>query len=192
MEAVNGTSQNSGVVLVVEAGSERALVKKGGKEAARLLGYPSEPNTISLIEAAYLAYIGQAIVIDNEGRRLSFRDIIKIALRQTPYAWVMFEVFYDLRRRGKIPVPGPHPHSLLIRKNKKSTRYSHYVLVLEESRRFPVDELYSFVEESMHNRWEPVVAIVDSYGDITYYSLRPLHPPQQKQKDEKPGPTSNP
>jgi tRNA-intron endonuclease len=48
--------------------------------------------------------------------------------------------------------------------------------VLEESRKIPVEELTSFVEEAMHNGWEPVVAIVDRYGDITYYRMRPLRP----------------
>jgi len=164
------------IVLVISGEGDGALIRDGAKEAARLLGYPNEPRKISLIEAAYLIYIGNAEALTEDGQRLTFRDVISIALKRSAYAWVLFEVYYDLRKRGKIPVPGPRPHSLLVRRSKKALRYSHYILVLEESRKLPIEELFSFVEEAMHNQWEPIVAIVDRYGDITYYSMRPLYP----------------
>ncbi len=171
-------AQPSSKILLRVLGNGEVSIEKGDREAAKLLGYPAPPRSISIVEATYLVYSGQAQAVDEKGKELGFQDLVSLGLRQSPYAWVLFEVYLDLRKRGKIPVPGPRRHSILIRRSKGASRYTHYILVLEESRRIGVEELLSFVEESMHNGWEPVVAIVDRYGDITYYSMRPLHPRQ--------------
>lgn len=153
------------------------IVEKEAQAASRLLGRSiREGARITLIEAAYLVYIGAAKVASINGKELSFRDLMRHALTKNPYAWVEFEVYYDLRKRGKLPVPGPRPHSLLLRRSKKDPRYTHYILILEESRRIEIETLTSFVEEALHNQWEPLVAIVDRYGDITYYSVRSIYP----------------
>lgn len=157
--------------------SDNVIVEGEAQAASRLLGRSiREGSRITFIEAAYLVYIGAARIISINGEELSFRDLMRRALSKNPYAWVEFEVYYDLRKRGKLPVPGPRQHSLLLRRSKKDPRYTHYILILEESRRIEIETLLSFVEEALHNQWEPLVAIVDRYGDITYYSVRSIYP----------------
>jgi len=133
-------------------------------------------KNLHVLEALYLLYTGKAEILDEKGNKLSFKDLITMLSKETPYAWVLFEVYYDLRRRGKLPTPGPRPHSLLLRRSKRDPRYTHYILVLEESRRVPAEQLLSFIEEAAKNGWEPVLAIVDRYGDITYYTAKRLRP----------------
>jgi len=137
---------------------------------------PTGTRGLHILEALYLLYTGKAEIVDSDGNKLSFKDLITVLSRDNPYAWVLFEVYYDLRRRGKLPTPGPRPHSLLLRRSKRDPRYTHYILVLEESRRIPAEQLLSFIEEAAKNGWEPVLAIVDRYGDITYYTAKRLRP----------------
>ncbi len=143
---------------------------------ARLLGYQPPGNTIHVIEALYLLYTGHAVLEGSSSPEHGFRSLVEAYSSLNPYAWVLFEVYYDLRKRGRLPAPGPRPHSLLVRRSKKDPRYTKYVLVLEESRRLDVSSLVSFAEEALRNRWEPIVAIVDRYGDITYYSITLFRP----------------
>ncbi len=106
----------------------------------------------------------------------TFAKLMRELLRENPDIWVLFEVYLDLRKRGRLPAPGPRPNSLLLRKSKKDPRFTRYILVLEESRLINIEQLYSFVEEARKNGWDPLLAIVDRYGDITYYSVAPFTP----------------
>ena len=142
---------------------------------SRLLGY-EVGGRLHPLEALYLAYTGQCRIVDDSGGEVDFAELMRRYANLNPYAWVEFEVYYDLRRRGRIPVPGPREHSLLLRKSRKDPRFVKYLLILEESRLVHVSLLDEFVEEALRNKWEPLVAIVDRYGDITYYSIRRFRP----------------
>jgi tRNA-intron endonuclease len=140
-------------------------------------------NRIDIIEALYLLYTGHAIVLDENEKPLSFEKLMKLYTRLNPYAWVEFEVYLDLRKRGRLPVKGPREHTFLLRRGKRAKQYTHYVLVLEENRPIKISMVYNFVEEAIKNSWQPLIAIVDRYGDITYYSVMLFHP-QTLEKEE--------
>jgi tRNA-intron endonuclease len=165
------------IVLRVEKNKlPRVNVVAGLDRVQRVLGYMPASGEIHVIEALYILYTGHGRAVDEEDKNMGFKEVMEAYSSLNPYAWVEFEVYYDLRRRGRIAMPGPRQHTFLLRKSKKDPRYTKYVLVLEESRRVTLDQLNKFVEEALHNNWEPVIAIVDRYGDITYYSITLFRP----------------
>ncbi len=133
--------------------------------------WPLPAHELTIIEALYLLYQGLLVVQDEKGNLLDFRELLEIASKRNPHTWVEFEVYLDLRKRNLLPVEGPRPRSFLLRKNRRETIYTQYILVLEENTPVRIRSLISFVEEARKNKWEPYVAIVDRYGDITYYKI---------------------
>ncbi len=154
---------------------------RSSPRAEKLLGRQL-PQRLHIVEALYLAYMGAARLIAGDGRELGFEDAMLLYSSVNPYAWVEFEVFHDLRRRGRLVVMGPRSHTLLMKKSRKSSGYSTYILVMEESRSIPVTALANFVEEAMKNGWEPLLAIVDRYGDIIYYRVTSFRPRQLREQ----------
>ena len=141
------------------------------EQAARQLGYAKETLSrtgITLTEALYLIYKGYKIEVNGEEK--SFKELLAESARTNPYAWVELEVYIDLRRRGRIIHRGPRPHTFLVKRRKNAPAYDYYVLVLEENRLIPLRQLTEFVEEARKNDWTPLLAIVDRYGDIVYYT----------------------
>ena len=151
------------------------VIVKGIDEVLKHLPYTSI-HRLHPLEALYLLYNSVATVTGHDGKNYTFEDLIKKYSQLNPYAWVEFEVYLDLRKRGRLPVPGPRPHSILLRRRKREPKYTHYILVLEENRPVRLVTLYSFVEEATKNGWEPLLAIVDRYGDITYYTASIFRP----------------
>jgi len=161
--------------LIRRNGDIEVVVDKGFDIVLKLLP-ERHINRVEPIEALYLLYTGNAILLDEKENQLTFEELMKLYTKINPYAWVEFEVYLDLRKRGRIPVKGPREHTFLLRRSKKAKQYTHYILVLEENRPVKIAAIYSFVEEALKNSWQPLIAIVDRYGDITYYSVMPFHP----------------
>jgi len=141
------------------------------KEIARLKDVPTK--TLHPLEALYLAYKGYVLHVKN-CEEYTFEKLARILSRCNPLTWAEFEVYLDLRKRGRIVSPGPRPHTLLVKMRRKSPKYDYYLLVLEEGRRIPLSLLSEFVEEARKNNWTPLLAIVDRYGDIVYYAPTPF------------------
>jgi tRNA-intron endonuclease len=147
---------------------------------------PERPTSkVEVIEALYLLYTGLAVALDQQEKQYTFEELMKLYTKINPYAWVEFEVYLDLRKRGRIPVKGPKEHTFLLRRSRRIRQYTHYILVLEENRPISVSSIYSFVEEALKNNWQPLIAIVDRYGDITYYSVMPFHPQKLRREEAK-------
>lgn len=174
---MSGETGGDEVVLRLEKNKlPRVTVVSNTRRVQHILGYQPENSEIHVIEALYILYTGQGRAVSEDGAEIGFKEVMEAYTSINPLAWVEFEVYYDLKKRGRMPVPGPRPHTLLLRGGKKSPKYTRYILVLEESRSITPDYLSGFVEEALHNDWEPVVAIVDRYGDITYYSITLFRP----------------
>ncbi len=129
----------------------------------------TDDKQMPLLEALYLAYRGKAeLVIDNTP--VTLEDVVRLATECDPDIWVKLEVYIDLRKRGRILSPGPRPNTLLMKRKKSEPYYKIYILILEENKPIPVSLIEAFIEEARKNSWEPLIAIVDRYGDITYYT----------------------
>ena len=144
--------------------------------------YPEE-RPLHPVEVAYLLLRDCAKVFNSQGHEYTFQEFIVKYSSINPHALAYLEVYHDLRSRGRLPIPGPRENSLLLLRSRRKPDTTHYILVLEESTPVTVTELTSFVEEARHNNLIPVLAIVDRYGDITYYTPMIFHPrgkPEEK------------
>ncbi|HIQ55501.1 MAG TPA: hypothetical protein EYH59_02305 [Pyrodictium sp.] len=141
------------------------------KEVARLTDMPTK--SLHPLEALYLTYKGYVLHVKS-CEEFTFEKLARILSRCNPLTWAEFEVYLDLRRRGRIVSPGPRPHTLLVKIRRKSPKYDYYLLVLEEGRKIPLGLLSELVEEARKNNWMPLLAIVDRYGDIVYYAPTPF------------------
>ncbi len=118
----------------------------------------------------YLAYTGRARIVDADGNELSIEDAVKSLGDKS--LWITFSTFLDLRRRGKIPEPGSSPNELVIDSEGMC------VYVYEENAIVTPEELVSITESSMRRECRAVIAVVDMYGDVTYYEVSKMSFPK--------------
>ncbi len=137
--------------------------------------YP-EGRRLHPVEVAYTLYRGSSTVIKENGVEYEFRSFILEYSSRNPLALPLFEVYLELRRRGRLPVPGPRENTLILIRSRRNPKPTHYILVVEEGRPIPLTILDTFVEEARRRNLEPVLAIVDRYGDVTFYTTIVLHP----------------
>ncbi len=161
-------SSGRGIVLRL-LGLGEVEVVEGLEELKSVLGRELAER-IPLCEAVLLVVDGKAELVDKEGRKLTVEEAVAIASRYNPEVWVKVEVYMDLKRRGRIVVPGPRHNTLLVKLRKRSPNYDYYVLVTEERRPIKLSLITSFIEEASKNGWTPLIAVVDAYGDVTYYT----------------------
>ncbi len=134
-----------------------------------------ERGVLHCVELIYLVQNYNVLPLTIDGKSVkSLDELLREIGSRNSNVWVQYEVYFDLKRRGRIAIPGPRELTLLVY-NRKQGKFTHYILVLEQGSRVPISLIRSFIEEAFKNDWEPVLAIVDAYGDITYYSPRLLN-----------------
>ncbi len=127
------------------------------------------------VEALHLLYRGTGEVTVGD-ERVGFTELLEMYAERNPLALAYYEVYLELRRRGRLPIPGPRENTLILIRSRRNPRQTHYVLVLEEGRLVRVSQLALFVEEARRRGLEPLLAIVDRYGDVTFYTPMVFHP----------------
>jgi len=133
---------------------------------------PGRP--IHPVEALHLLYRGTGEVLLGD-RRVSFVELLEAYSGRNPLALAYYEVYLELRRRGRLPIPGPRENTLILIRSRRNPKQTHYVLVVEEGREVLVSQLAAFVEEARRRGLEPLLAIVDRYGDVTFYTPMVFH-----------------
>lgn len=119
---------------------------------------------LDIAEVAYLIYTNSGILIAN-GKELTVEDLFTNYSR-SPNDWIKFVVLYDLRSRGRRAKAGFSDNSLIF---ERGSRYIVYVT--EENAPITSNELVNWVESALSKGYEPLLAIVDAHGDVTYYEL---------------------
>ncbi len=147
----------------------------GGIEVVRCPQSIRECETISRYGAnpvlvTYLLHVGRAEVLSSDGSRLSLEDLIKIFGGKE--LWIVFSTYLDLRKKGKIPKPGLEPNELYLEKDRVC------VYVYEENSIITPEEVISLVEKSSRRECSAVIAVVDMYGDVTYYEVSKINFPK--------------
>ena len=125
-----------------------------------------EDGFLDLLEAGYLAFQGLLCVEDKCGW-----DAFSIISRLVGDLSLL-TVYIDLRRRGKRVIRGPLRDSLLVLGGSRSVE----IHVLAEYREVNLSDLIGRLKLSVANNRNPVLAIVDRTGIITYYEARPTYP----------------
>ena len=125
----------------------------------------SSTYLLDISEVAYLIFKGLAKVKDLEG----YLDLNKLFTKysRSKYDWVKFTVLLDLRERGR-KVRAAFMDNVLIldRGNRKVM-----IFVTEENSPIEASKLYEWASLALSKGYEPVLAVVDAHGDVTYYSL---------------------
>lgn len=142
--------------LIIRAGKRIVVVKGGG-------GY-EEGSELDLLQASHLVYSGKALAVDEDGRELGIRDLFA-RYASGDLWWILFTVFNDLASRGRKVRRGYEDRDLVVEHGGKTYR----IYVTEEGASVPIITLLSWLEGSQHKDLVPVIAVVDMYGDVTYY-----------------------
>ena len=145
-----------GVVRLVECRSERIcrLMEEHGS---------LRDGVLDPLEAAYQAARGRVYL----GGATGWEAALSI-VSSTGVPVDLFLVYYDLRRRGRRVRRGVRPGTLLVDYGGRKVE----ILVLSEGVRVPLWRLASWSRLAAGDGYEPVVAVVDSYGRPTYYTAR--------------------
>ena len=125
-------------------------------------------SEIDLIKAAYLLYHNKAIAIDENGKNISLRDLF-MRYGDKEEWWILFSVFTDLAKRGFKVEKGYSSRDLIALKGDKKYR----IFVTEEGMKIKLSYLYTWIEGTQVKDLDVLIAVVDMYGDITYYQVFP-------------------
>jgi len=132
----------------------------GSERACRGL----DPDDIDPLEVAYRVVKG---VLEVEGRGSGWGPALSL-LEAVGVPVDLFIVFYDLRRRGRRVRRGVRPGTLLV--DLGGRRFEILVLSLGVKRR--LGGLLEWSRLAAADDREPVIAVVDGYGSVTYYTAR--------------------
>jgi len=137
----------------------------------------SETGYVDPIIALYLAYSSNAKIIDSENRELDLDAIIRIC-EENNRALETFFVFLDLVKRGKKVRPGIQGNEIVIEDEKIR------IYAIDESSRISVKDLYTLVDRSIKQGYRVIIALVDLYGDVTYYEVNKMDFQKIEKKSE--------
>ncbi|RLG88329.1 MAG: hypothetical protein DRO18_01615 [Thermoprotei archaeon] len=161
-------------ILIVGRSNGKLIVRGLTNQLKRLgLGTYSEAfnsYVLDVSELAYLIYKGMARVRDDEGPL----DLRKLFMKYSRGRsdWIKFTVLLDLRERGRKARAGFSPNALIYEKG--STKIM--VFVTEENAPLEARNIIEWIEIATRKGYEPVLAVVDAHGDVTYYSIFKLRP----------------
>lgn len=136
---------------------------------------PGIGRILHFVEVAYLIYTGRAEIFDDKGNKLSFEDFFSNYCSDRK-AWILFTVYFDLRKRGKRAKPGLTNSDIIVEHQKESMR----IFVTEENTQLSLQTIIEWIEDSLRKGYKPLMAVVDMYGDVTYYELSKINLPRIK------------
>jgi len=160
---------------------DRFVVVRGDDAIAlRQLGYYGEVGdrgelVLDPIEAAYLLERG-SLVVENEGRQLSFSEFSSLMMNKDPKFWLKFLIYSDLKRRGYTVKPGfsqNHVELRLYKRGAEVGKEGAKYLVFGVAEGTPID-LRTIIEkarEARNLRKELIIAVIDSQGEVCYYTI---------------------
>ena len=112
---------------------------------------------------AYLVYVGKMRVVGPDGRELGLKELVEMFGGKS--FWIVFSTYLDLRRKGRVPKPGALDNELILERDRLC------IYIYEENAPVEPQSLIRIVESSTRRDCTPVIAVVDMYGDVTYYEV---------------------
>lgn len=85
--------------------------------------------------------------------------------------WDRLAVYIDLKQKGKVVCRGYDDSTLIIKDRKIEGKSKAIALVINEAEKISPVKLLDIISRSKSLDLEVLVAIVDKYGDITYYNI---------------------
>ncbi|BBG24455.1 hypothetical protein [Sulfuracidifex tepidarius] len=85
--------------------------------------------------------------------------------------WDRLAVYVDLKQKGKVVCKGYDDSTLIIKDRKIEGKSKAIILVINEAEKISPTKLLDVISRSKSLNLEVLVALVDKYGDITYYNI---------------------
>ncbi|MEW6592366.1 MAG: tRNA-intron lyase [Candidatus Hadarchaeota archaeon] len=158
-------------VIVWEEAPANQLYQRGS------YGKPLTGGKLQLapVESLYLLDSGKIWVVDEEGKKLSFKELFSKFAEKDPEIALKYPVYNDLRSRGYIVKTGLKfgAHFRVYERGEKPGEAHSKFLVhsVPEGIRLTPSEIARAVRLAHSVRKKILWAIVDDEGDVTYYSL---------------------
>lgn len=149
-------------------GSGEITIASGDLKIERFVS--GEKGFVDPALAFYLVYSGMADVIDENNSKVGFEEFVEKI--QSRLKGSVFLVLMDLLKRGKKVLAGSSENELILVDEKAS------VLVLDEDAVVRVDDLYNDVDRAIKQGYKLIIAVVDMYGDVTYYEVSKMSFPK--------------
>jgi tRNA-intron endonuclease len=156
------------------------VVRSDDAIALRQLGYYGEVGdrgelVLDPVEAAYLLERG-LLVVENEGRQLSFSEFSSLMMNKDPRFWLKYLVYSDLKRRGYIVKPGFSQDYVELRLYKRGAEVGkegakYLVFGVAEGTPMDLRTIIEKAREARNLRKELIIAVIDSQGEVCYYTI---------------------
>lgn len=115
------------------------------------------------------------IIIYIKGKVSDIQDIFDIMIQNKLYLWNLFVVYVDLRNKGYKVSIGNFDNSLYIYSRYNKENIKQVVFVLDENQEIDFEKVNQFISVAKQYNAECLIALVDKYGDITYYNLKEVN-----------------
>lgn len=164
------------VVVADEINETRELFDKGR------YGEKQENKTVlySLHEALYLAERGKFDVSDIKGKKLDYKNFLKLALKVEPNFWAQYCVYKDLRKRGyivKTALKFGADFRVYDRGVKPGEDHAKWIVYpVSESDKFTWFDFSAKNRVAHSTKKSLLLGIVDVEGECTYYVVSWLRP----------------
>ncbi len=165
-----------GRVVVSNKSSIDELARRGYGYKEEIDG--RERYCLYMYEALYLLYTSKMIVKYDDGRALTFDELVDEALKYDNSAWIKFLIYRDLRSRGYVVREGfgfNNDFRVYDRGDYSSKPARYVVFALNEGREVKIDTLSSIVEQISTMGKEPIMAVVERRGEVIYYKVSKMH-----------------
>jgi tRNA-intron endonuclease len=141
-----------------------------------LQGVLKEGGSVDPILALHLVFNNIAKVEDESGMEV---DLVRLIEKlQGNLSSSALLVLLDLTKRGRKVVPGATENDLVLLNEKV------VIHVLDEDADISVEELYNMVDNAIKQGYRFIIAIVDMYGDVTYYEVTKISFPKIERSGE--------
>ena len=158
---------------------DRKFMVEGAKNLWEGRDVPGIGRVLHFVEVAYLLYTQRAELICENGMKLNFEEFFS-KFGGDRKSWILFAVYYDLRKRGRKVRPGITESDLIIENKSTSMR----IFVTEENTQLQLKTVMEWIEDSLRKGYKPYIAVVDMYGDVTYYEVSKISLPRISSKVE--------
>ncbi|MGB9733524.1 MAG: tRNA-intron lyase [Conexivisphaera sp.] len=131
-------------------------------------------RTLEVYEALYLLERGDAIALGPDGSRLESLDLMRLGARRDDGFLTKYIVYRDLRNRGYVVREGYGIGNDLrvYRRGEYGREDARYlVMALEEGGRMPASRLTRSYLRALNLGKDLILAVVESRGDVVYYSI---------------------
>ena len=164
-------------ILKAKKSSKGFLIKdKDSGQKLKIRGYGDKKKHGLLLrdyEVLFLIHSSKFEVFQTN-KKLTFNDILNIALLRDQTAWTKFLIYRDLRTRGYIPKEGFGfgTDFRVYEKGEYGSKPAKYVIfAMNEGTELNVQSLTSSVKQILRMGKLPIVAVVERRGEVIYYHL---------------------